>query len=79
MGRPIVFEEARAARGIIARAVAPVSRQFDVDEKGRIQVRILKDGSELNMTFAGQAEMKKKSPKLYEEYMKLLDSDQAGQ
>ncbi len=72
-------QEAQAARGIIARAVAPVSRQFDVDEKGRIQVRILKDGSELNITFAGQAEMKKKSPKLYEEYMKLLDSDQAGQ
>lgn len=70
--------EAQVARGAIARAIAPVSRQFDVDEKGRIQVRVLKDGNELNMTFAGQAEMKKKSPKLYEEYMKLLDSREDG-
>ncbi len=70
--------EAHVARGKIARAVAPVSRQFDVDDSGRIKVRVVKGGSELNMIFANQAEMKTKSPHLYEEFRKLLDSKEKG-
>lgn len=71
--------EAQAARGRIARVVAPVSRQFDVDESGRIKVRIQKGGDEVSILFASQDEMKKQNPKLYQEYRKLLDSDKAGQ
>jgi len=71
--------EVRAARGKVSRAVAPVSKQFDVDESGRIKVRIQKGGDELSILFTNKEEMKKQSPKLYHEYLKLLDADKADQ
>ena len=66
-------EQAGQARQAVAKAVAPVTRKFDVDEKGRIRVQVLKDGNELNMTFANEAEMKAKQPLLYKEYRKIIE------
>lgn len=66
-------KQAGRARVAIAKAVAPTTRKFDVDETGRIRVQVLRDGDELNMTFANEAEMKAKSPKLYEQYKKMVE------
>jgi len=55
----------------------PEERQFDVDESGRITVRIQKGGNEVSIIFAGEDEMKKQNPKLHQEYRKLLDPEKA--
>ena len=51
-------------------------RQFNVDEKGRIEVRIRKGDDEISLTFKNEQELKAKRPKLYEQYRKVLkDTD----
>jgi len=64
------------AQGHIRQAGAdarPPRRKFEVDDQGRIQVQIIQDDGELNISFANEAEMKQKNPKLYEQYKKLLE------
>ena len=61
---------------LIVGALAPPVRQFNVDEKGRIEVRIRKGEDEVALTFKNEQDLKAKRPKLYEQYRKVVkDSD----
>ncbi len=57
----------------IAQAPGKEARyQFDVDEKGRIKVEVRQGDSAAKLTFDSEEQMKKKAPKLYKAYEKLL-------
>ena len=64
---------ADVARLKIARAIEPAPRRkFEVDEEGRIAVEVREGDSSAKLTFRNEAEMRKKAPKLYRAYEKLL-------
>ena len=67
-------DRARDARFRIAKAVAPSApeREFDVEEDGRITVKVREGGTAAKLTFKNADEMKEKAPKLYKHYEKLL-------
>jgi hypothetical protein len=52
------------------------AREFNVDEKGRITVRVRKGADELVMTFESEKAFAEKRPKLHEHYRKLLEDPQ---
>ena len=67
-------DASQAARMKIARAVAPAGPkyQFDVDPDGPIRVQVADGDSKADITFKSEEDMKKRAPKMYEAYQKLL-------
>lgn len=51
-------------------------REFTVDPSGRIDVRIRKEAGDLVISFRNEEEMSAMYPKLYEQYRKLVASDE---
>jgi len=70
-------DEARHVRVHVAKALSGEARRsFDVSETGQIKVEIREGEDAAKFVFTDEAEMKKKAPKLYKHYEKLLRGDE---
>lgn len=71
MGGSFNFEPGQAAAFVVGRP----KHTFEVQEDGRIVVRIRKGDSELVQNFTGEADLQQRDPVLFEKYSDLMAAD----